>query len=383
MKTTACFAALALAACSESATTVASPDTATSDTAVLDIAEPTPDAEPLDVGPDGQAPDSGSAPAQGYHFEPINLTDVTPLWGATSVGGLLVGGVDGLMRVQSSVYSVRVTATGVSGIPAGALDMPRYCTCALLDDGRNELLVVGGRNAGMLETSTASLINLATGDATEVDHAGAASYPVGCTAFFAPAKDLGYVFGGLSGDKQAFSAATHRWDPKTRTMTAIPATGPAGRYDPAVHTMNDGDGLVLSGMGLAGGIVFHQDVWRFDVDTETWSEIETVSTTVPPGRRYGWSALSPDESVLVYGYGSDAPDGSSVLGDMWLFTFATREWAPLDVEGELPAARGFTPNWQIGGVDAGLLVFGTDKNLNVYDDAFVLRVPEAMRGRWH
>jgi hypothetical protein len=370
-----------VSSCSESASDDGGSGDATSGGETPDALPVDDDSSTTDVNEDDL--DVAPEPVTRFRFELLELTDVPPMWGAITAGPLLVGGVDGLQKVREGVFSAKFSPGGASARPVGVLDMPRYCACAIADMGRNTLLVIGGRDAAFVDAPSASLVDLTAGTSKPVDDAGAADYPVGCSAFFSPPKDLGYVYGGLSGAKQAFSATTHRWDPVAGTLTALEVAGPPGRYDASVRVMNDGDALLVSGMGLASGVVFYQDLWRFDVDTETWSEIVPVSTERPPGRRYGWSALSPDESLLVFGYGSDAPNGSSVLGDMWAFTFATGQWAPLELDGELPAPRGFMPNWQIGGDDAGILAFGSEENLNVYDDAYILKVPDDLRGAWH
>src|SRR5690606_13901465 len=135
---------------------------------------------------------------------------------------------------------------------------------------------------------------------------GAADNPVGCQAHYLDGVDRAYVFGGLS-SLGGFSAMTWRWDPEARTFTEIVTPGPAARYDAATYEENSGTLLLSGGMGGgAAGVVFFSDVWRFDPSSETWSEVPTT-TAAPAGRRYPWTALSPDESQLVYGFGSDSP----------------------------------------------------------------------------
>lgn len=344
----------------------------------------TPDA--VDSIEDSAAPDSDTTTARTrFAFEPIEVRGATGVWGAMAVGDLLIGGVDNLSRAQPAI--VRATLGADGAIDASAvteLDVPRYCACAALDPTRQQLLVVGGRGTNFGDLTSSVLVDVATGGAlTLADDNGPHAFPVGCTAYYAAATDRAYVFGGLSSTQRAFSATTWRWNPDTRLFAALRGDGPPGRYDPALHVLADGDALIVSGMGLDGeGPVFYQDIWRFDAATETWSEIVPTTATRPPGRRYGWSALAPDESVLVFGFGSDSGQGTHMLGDVWTFTFATGVWAPIEVDGALPSARAFAPPWFAGGEEGPVFAFGLDNTMQVLDEAFVLRVPDALRGRW-
>ena len=359
------------------------PDTAVEDSvaAETEAAEDGVAADAMELP--GDATDDAAVPETAFRFQPVALTGVAPTWAAVTAGPYLLGGVNESLAVQSGVYTVAPTEGGFAASKVGAMDRARYCHCAMFDPGRKEIVVLGGRGAGFTDAPNAAVIDLTSGVASPLDASGAADYPVGCRAFFSVASDRGYVFGGLSDAKKAFTDAMYRWDPVARALTKLDAAGPPARYDAAVNVLNNGDALLVSGMGVKQTVVFYQDMWRFDAKTEQWSEITPASAVVPPGRRYAWTAVSPDESILVYGYGADAPDGSHVLGDLWTFTFATREWKPLAVEGELPPARGFLPNWQGVGEDAGIFAFGSDANLNVFSDAYVLRVPDALRGAWH
>lgn len=320
-----------------------------------------------------------------FRFEPVEVAGVTPRWGASVADGHLLGGVDDTMRVTDEVFSLAHSDAGLSGTSVGALDVPRFCGCALYDEGRRELVMLGGRDDFYRDETTAVLIDVDTGERTPLEHGGAADHPVGCMAFFSPSADRGYVFGGA--DQSGFSAATWRWDPEARTFTRLDVDGPPGRYDAGVVPLADGGALMVSGMGMGGmAMKFYRDVWRFDVASESWREVAPATEEAPPGRRYPWLALSPDESTLVMGFGSDSPRGESVLGDLWRLDLASGAWRALEVggevEGELPAARGFTFRLPGPSGTAGVLAFGSDAELNLYQDAFALTVPDDLAGEW-
>lgn len=322
-----------------------------------------------------------------FAFEPIALDRVPTRWGAPVAPGVFFGGVDQAMSVQADVFTLTADDETLHAELAAVMEVPRFCACGIRDEGRDELIVLGGRDGQFRDEPTAVVINLDTQEATNVETNGAVDAPVGCQSWFSAANDKGYVFGGLSSGA-GFSDGTFRWDPESRTFTELGAgagAGPAARYDAGIiENLSDGSTLLVGGMGGGIGVEFYSDVWRFDPATETWSEIPTTTAPadVPQGRRYPWVALSPDENTLLYGFGSDSPRGESVLGDLWSFDIATGKWAELDVEGELPAARGFTYRLPGPANSAGVLVGGSDATLSVFTDAFVLRVPESFNGAW-
>lgn len=403
----ACLVTLALAACSDgpaagqdAVDTTAPGDTLddTADTTPADTSDAS-DTTPSDTTDDTALDTSDTAdgspdvdpdvtdtagPSDAFFFEPIQVDGLPPLWGAVTAGRLFIGGVDGTQKVRAEIHGGTFAGTTLTATEVASQDVPRYCQCALHDPTRNELLVVGGRGSNFGDVTSVVLIDLDTGDATPIDTDGVADFPVGCAAFFSGPHDRGYVFGGLSSTQRAFTASTWRWDPTDRTFTELAAVGPSARYDAAVHVLDNGDVLLLGGMGLADGApTYPTDVWRFNGERETWREV-AITGERPPGRRYAWTSLAPDESILLFGYGSDAPNGSHMLADLWQLDLEAKTWSAVEVVGALPKARGFVPNWQLdGALDAGLMAFGADFSGHVYLDAFVLRVPDRLKGRWH
>lgn len=354
-------------------------DTLESDT--LESDTPESDTSDTDDATDTTAPNT-------FRFERLEVTGGTPVWGAIATHGYLIGGVTGSQTVVSTIASASLSADTLTITDTGATDLPRYCHCAFFDPTRDELVVLGGRGRTFADAASSTVIDTTSWRSTPLADHTADDFPVGCVAFYSPLSDKGYVFGGLSTSRREFTQTTHRYDPSTRTFeTLATATSPAGRYDAAVHVLTDGDALLLSGMGLAGTVTFFDDVWRFDAETETWSEVP-ITGTRPPGRRYPWTALSPDETMLIFGYGSDSPTGNSVLDDLWALDLTTNTWAPLPLDGERPDARGFAPNWQLpaAAIDrpdaVGLLGFGSDATLRVTSDVYLLIPPPRHAGLW-
>lgn len=349
-----------------------------------DVPDTSPSDLPLDTAPDTTAPDATPT----FTFVPLTVTGATPVWGAVAAGDLLLGGVDDDRTVVTQVASASLSGDTLTFTPLTSLLAARYCHCALRDPTRDELLLLGGRGRAFTDLTTATVLELET--LTERPITGEATdFPVGCVAFFAPTRDRGWVFGGLSTSRRTFSPTTHRYDPTDGSLTPLSITGPPARYDASVHVLQDGDALLVGGMGLVGGApTFYADVWRFSSALESWREVP-ASTPAPRGRRIPWTAVSPDERLLVFGYGSDSPTGSTVRDDLWLFDLESGTWTELAIEGPRPSARGFAPSLLVTAPSAssdlegvvGLLGFGSDAQLRVTPDFWVLRASPPL-GTW-
>jgi hypothetical protein len=319
---------------------------------------------------------------------------ITPVWGGfvADVPGertLLVGGVAGPSApVLPGAEEVGVRGDGIVPASTIELDVARYCGCAFIDTARNELVVIGGRDGRFADIDSAAVIDLDDGTVTPLGAVLPSQHPVGCQAFYVPATDKGYVFSGLSSTQGNFGDTLARWDGETRTFTAVDVTLPPARYDASIHSLQDGRVLMLGGMGLSNlGALFHRDVWTFDGATETWTALALstdASAQTPPGRRYAWSAVAPDDDTVLFGYGSDSPQGATMLGDLWRLSLSTGSWQPLDgeLDGVAVPARGFASRLPGLPGTAGLLTGGMNADGDLVTDAFVLDVPADLDGEW-
>jgi hypothetical protein len=226
---------------------------------------------------------------------------------------------------------------------------------------------VGGRNSGFNEEATAEVVDLLTGTSSSLPDGGAASAPVGCSAWFSADTDAGYVFGGSArGD---LSATTWRYDPDTATFVDLQIAGPPERYDAGVVSLDDGTVLVVGGYV---DTAMAADVWRFDPASEAWTHL-AADGAEPPGRRFPFAAVHDD--WLLYGYGSPSLMGDDVLDDLWAFHLDEQVWVELSVDGPAPSARAFGATLP-GGADVALYAFGSDGDMEQQLDAWRLVVDD-------
>ncbi|MCA9570260.1 MAG: hypothetical protein KC656_20595 [Myxococcales bacterium] len=291
------------------------------------------------------------------------VSGVAGVIGAMTAGGHVVGGLRDDLTVSAGVLGMATASPLVLETVADA-DVGRFCGCALHDTTRDEVVVFGGRDGDFVRAASAERIDLGSGEVQTLTGAEDVG-TIGCSAVFAEQVGYGYVFGGGRGP---FSADTWRYDPADGTLLLLDAPGPSARYDTATVQLPDGDMLIASGMG--DGPTFHTDVWRFDVDTETWSELATSGDFV--GRRFPFASLGPDAAFLYLGFGSDDPAGQSVLADLWALDLETGAWSPLETE--LPRARGFALSLPGPEGSLGTMAYGGDGQLRLVDDAWTLWV---------
>ena len=130
------------------------------------------------------------------------------------------------------------------------------------------------------------------------------------------------VFGGESAsgrlnDVWAFDLDTQQWTDLTPASGSAPALRrtPVSVYDPVGHRM-----ITWSGQGATNG--FFNDVWEFDLTTNTWSEF--APTGGPPNIRYGAAGvLDPVAGDLVTFAGFT---NQGRFDDVWRFGAGTVTW---------------------------------------------------------
>lgn len=140
-----------------------------------------------------------------------------------------------------------------------------------------------------------------------------------------------YLFGGrtLAGDALddlwAFDLATDTWE-------LVEAGGPLGRFGHNAVWV-DGVGLVI----FAGqsGSTFYNDLWAFDPATDRWTQLP-ASGDVPVSRYGSCAAVGPDGRLWIsHGFTSERQR----FADTVAYDFATHAWTDETPAGDLPVSR--------------------------------------------
>ena len=165
-----------------------------------------------------------------------------------------------------------------------------------------------------------------------------------------------------SADIWAFELDCNNW----RQLT--PASAPPARTRHMVTVDTVRNRMIVFGgrAGMPGAYTFFNDVWAFDLATETWSEVATAGQA-PPARDYG--VISYDatrDRVVVFG-GDNDPTGflNSALDDYWSLDMSTGLWTRLGPNGGQPAPPA-TLYHAAATFGDSMLVFGGAEDFSVY-----------------
>ncbi|MFN3198931.1 MAG: kelch repeat-containing protein [Bradymonadia bacterium] len=180
-----------------------------------------------------------------------------------------------------------------------------------------------------------------------------------------------WMFGGRT--RQASSGPYQvlgdlwRFDPETRTWAEIMTDGPVpeGRYN---HTLaydaNRDQLLLLGGNSSSSGAnpVVLEDMWRYDIATNSWSEI--MPTGIPPEGRI-WHAATFDtarDQMLMYGGGDEtAFFAANYYDDLWAFYPDVDTWERIDGDSaEVPDSRFWSYIVHDTALDAYVMFAGHD-----------------------
>eukprot|EP00397_Hematodinium_sp_SG-2012_P019276 GEMP01019798.1.p1 GENE.GEMP01019798.1~~GEMP01019798.1.p1 ORF type:complete len:506 (+),score=89.70 GEMP01019798.1:136-1653(+) len=108
------------------------------------------------------------------------------------------------------------------------------------------------------------------------------------------------------------------------------------------------------------------DLWAFDVSTNTWAEVEVDagSMAAPSPRNNHATAVSDTQLILHGGH-----DGNTWLSCMHLFDFQEQRWRPCNPSGTQPAARACHTLTKLS---CRLFMFGGYDGLKCFNDVDVL-----------
>jgi hypothetical protein len=126
------------------------------------------------------------------------------------------------------------------------------------------------------------------------------------------------------------SAAASQWVQLTPSAGAMPAPREhaASIYDPVGHRM-----IVVGGTTAAGDV---NDVWAFDLDRHTWTEITPPSGPAPAGR-FTHNAVYDHAGRRMLVWSGQA--SGAFLNDVWAFDLDAHTWSQFTPPGPLPNIR--------------------------------------------
>jgi N-acetylneuraminic acid mutarotase len=149
----------------------------------------------------------------------------------------------------------------------------------------------------------------------------AAATPPGRSAacmIYMPAAGDVLLFGGASGAGQTFSDTwAYNFESRTWTEKSPAVCPPARTGGSMVHDPTSGRVLLFGGVGRSG---FLADLWAYDPQEDSWSELDPKNSPLP---RAGVALASmPDGRVVLFG----GVSYNGLLSDTWVYEPSTNAW---------------------------------------------------------
>lgn len=165
-----------------------------------------------------------------------------------------------------------------------------------------------------------------------------------------PSTGIAVIFGGDDGPivnqipSPAYRADTWIFDPGVG-WSEVPVTGPSarGRYAVA-HDPDAGRMLLFGGRfrvaGGSGNYTLHDDLWAFDYEARTWTEVDAGGGGPAP-RYFPAAAYSPTSGALVVWGGDTNPSALTITPSSEVWSWNGSAWTQATPTGQAPSPRLF------------------------------------------
>ncbi|MFX1484367.1 MAG: kelch repeat-containing protein [Promethearchaeota archaeon] len=176
------------------------------------------------------------------------------------------------------------------------------------------------------------------------------------------------LYGGMC-DNRVASAETWSFNYGTNTWTNMsPPVNPGALYGFAMAYDGESDRIILFGGWDATLGEDRNQTWAYDVDTNSWTNMNPPVAPSKRGRfrmtyHTGW-----DRVVL---FGGDAHDPSTFYSDTWLYDYNTNTWTELTLETH-PSSRVYAGLTYDGESESVILFGGLYSDDTVFGDTWVL-----------
>jgi hypothetical protein len=294
-----------------------------------------PDAVTIESDAGVDAPTTPDAGPSLSTWEPAEVPALLLRWGASVAPGgdgrfyLFAGfGASGGGTNDVLLADTRGATAAITAIPTTNAPPTRSRACAAYDPVSQRLIIRGGRAGASLNDGKTWALDTTTNAWSEIDTDDSPPGIVGCSMTYVASDRAIYHFGGAFDDPSFdWSNQLWRFDLETNTWSRVTTEGaaPSRGYDGQLASHEGTLYLFGGGIGVGGDGIFGSDVYTFDVASRRWSLLE-VSGPRPDGRRGHWMLLSDDAQRILIG-GGEGSEGP--LDDVWLFDRAGGTWRNL------------------------------------------------------
>ena len=146
-------------------------------------------------------------------------------------------------------------------------------------------------------------------------------------------------------------------------LTPVSGPAPAGRWNASAIHDTAHNRMVVFG-GFSSG--YHNDIWGFDLATNTWTNLTPASGPAPAPRKTPASIYDPDNHRMVTWSGQGV---GAFFNDVWAFDLNTNTWSQFTPSGGPPQIRyGVGYTWDP--LAQELVTFAGFTNLGRFDDVW-------------
>ena len=249
----------------------------------------------------------------------------------------------------TAIQSPTLVAATVTATPSttGTNPSPRGSTTQVYDAESDQIIMFGGQSGNMnRETSFNNetwAYDVKSNKWTQMKPDNAPSKRAGDSLAYDAESDRVILFGGLAYDKNRLNwGLTDTWayDYNTNTWKEM-AKGPANHLGARLAYDAESDRVILFGGISMVDIIYVNDTWAYDFNTNTWTEMKPK--TSPRGRNF--QAMTYDskaDRVLVWG-GLDEQEEKPVDESVWAYDFNKNSWTEMKPgDGAHPAGRDYS-----------------------------------------
>lgn len=299
------------------------------------------------------SPDVSSLPTAGP--PPRRDAGLVPIPGSSPAVVLLFGGLDADGQPRGDTWEYRTASGGFVPIPPGpggapVLRVPTMCPDPV---GHRVLLIQGGGPLGM---PLSDLWQYAAGPGwSPLPSLRGPSPPrlgARCAVtreMMAPMRDLALLFGG-----QESPTAPALTDLLAAPLPAGPSLMGTGATLPnalrSAQLVSDLSGAYL--IGTEEGTAAPLKVWRLDLATPRWVELN-ADTTSAPGRRTGFAAALDPQGTQLFVFGGRSEAGA-LQRDLYSFNLTSPGWTLISTTQQPSPREGAS----LAAVEGTLLLFG-------------------------
>ncbi|MEM8908341.1 MAG: kelch repeat-containing protein [Bacteroidota bacterium] len=220
----------------------------------------------------------------------------------------------------------------------GTAPVVRHTQNAVFDESQNQMLLFSGQGNGLYNDIWSFDFNTLTWTerSPNVNGPGLPQKRYGTVSVFDPTGQRLVTFGGFGSGGTARQDDTWAFDVNDNTWTELQtAVHPLKRCLHNGTYIPERELMVVYG-GQSGGN--RKDIWTFDLASNTWTE--RLPATEPPARHFcSVTAIDQDQLYVFGGNGAGQNNFSGALNDLWMFSLLDDTWTPINPINAAPSER--------------------------------------------